>query len=418
MPRHQAGLVAMKQSRTRKQRLPLSLVAAAALVAGGATAADKGAGGRLTDSLEVDAYHRLIQGIEGRQGAYAEGLAEQLLSLGQALQREGRHEEAVEVFKRGTHVARINDGLYSSQQIPLVRGQIASHIALGQLEQADERQHYLYRVEIRSLERGEARAQALMQQARWQYDAYRLGLGEQDYHRLMSMWDLYRLALSDIADREAEPSPELLPPLYGMLKAQYLIAGYDLDSSAAYESETDYMSRQQYNRFAAYRAQSFDKGNAVLRAIYEVQELSETPDGSLGTAKALAEIGDWHLWHGERDQAMAAYGEALAELVERDDAQDQIAALFGEPRALPAIEGVSRLPPAAAEPGENVVSLQFGVTARGQVVDIDRLDDNEALDGKANRLMRKLRKTVFRPRFQDGEPVDTEQVVRNYAFTE
>ncbi len=35
---------------------------------------------------------------------------------------------------------------------------------------------------------------------------------------------------------------------------------------------------------------------------------------------------------------------------------------------------------------------------------------------QANRLMRKLRKTKFRPRFENGEPVDTEKMVRAYGI--
>jgi tetratricopeptide (TPR) repeat protein len=176
-------------------------------------------------------YRDAIRAIETSHGAYGADLPEQILSLGHTLQNQGRHREAVELFKRGVHLSRINDGLYSPQQLPLLQGQIASHIALGQYADADERQHYMYRVQVRSMEQGELRAQALMQQARWQYNAYHLGLGAAGFTRLMSMWDLYRLALNDIIDREGQESPLLLPPLTGMLQAQYLIADYKPEAS-------------------------------------------------------------------------------------------------------------------------------------------------------------------------------------------
>ncbi|MCB1849088.1 MAG: hypothetical protein KDI04_17395, partial [Halieaceae bacterium] len=54
-----------------------------------------------------------------------------------------------------------------------------SHIALGQYAEADDLQQYLYRVELRALESGEERANALVQQANWQFNAHRLGLGWQ-----------------------------------------------------------------------------------------------------------------------------------------------------------------------------------------------------------------------------------------------
>ena len=46
-----------------------------------------------------------ISQIESRDGAYAAGLPEQMLSLGLALQQQNRHGEAIDAFKRGVHLA-------------------------------------------------------------------------------------------------------------------------------------------------------------------------------------------------------------------------------------------------------------------------------------------------------------------------
>jgi tetratricopeptide (TPR) repeat protein len=373
----------------------------------------------IADSIDVEIYRDAITRAESEFGAYGSALPEQLLSLGQALQRQGRHEEALDLFKRGAHVARINDGLYSRQQVPLLHGEISSHIALGQLAEADERQQALYRVQIRSLDAGELRAQALMQQAGWQLNAYQAGLGNPGFGRLLNMWDLYRLALTDIAARDGDTSRQLLPPLYGMLRAQYLIAGYDTVASGGGTGtgvESDYLNRQEYNRFSAYRSQSFDKGSAVIRAIYEIEQEQAEVD-RVASAAVLAQLGDWYLIHGEHDSAERAYLDAQRELVERDDAQQQIQHLFGEPIALPSLAGVRPLPAVAPVEQADLV-LEFDVTKRGRVVNLERLDETEGVSGKVNRLMRQLRKTPFRPRFDSGEPVDTEKVVRAYVIAD
>jgi hypothetical protein len=363
-------------------------------------------------------YRDAIRAIETSHGAYGADLPEQILSLGHTLQNQGRHREAVELFKRGVHLSRINDGLYSPQQLPLLQGQIASHIALGQYADADERQHYMYRVQVRSMEQGELRAQALMQQARWQYNAYHLGLGAAGFTRLMSMWDLYRLALNDIIDREGQESPLLLPPLTGMLQAQYLIADYKPEED--YGEADDLGTRQQMSRFNAYRAQSYDKGSAVILAMYGIEQKQEQQtaqaeeDKGLASANALVMLGDWRLWHEEREDALQAYREAMAELVDRDDAQLHIDRLFGQPVMLPNLHGVRALPEVDDHEVGDIL-LEFGVTARGRVVDLDWIDDNEVVNrARANRIMRQLRKTRFRPRFEAGEPVDTENIVRAY----
>ncbi len=362
---------------------------------------------------QEQSFRKTIAGIESSQGAYGSALSEQLLSLGLALQSQGQHDEAVGLFKRGVHLARINDGLYSTQQIPLLQGQIASHIALGDYAQADERQHYMYRVQIRNKDNGEPLTKALMQQANWQRSAYFLGIGVQGYIRIMNMWDMYRLALNEIIAREGDTSPKLLLPLHGMLEAQYLISEYDWEGQS-HSSSDDLGARQELNRFMAYRAQSYQKGSAVITAIHDI-ELEREGAQSVATAQALTMLGDWQLWHDKRDTAWQTYQEAMVELAERDDAQVQIDHLFGEPVALPDVSGVRPLPP-TVDTAEADILLEFGVTERGRVVNLERVDEDESdsRNPKAYRLMRKLRKTRFRPRFEAGQPIETEKIVRAF----
>ena len=297
----------------------------------------------------------------------------------------------------------------------MLQREIASHLALGQYAEADERQAYLYRVQMRSQEAGITRARAFMQQAQWQYTAYRLALDGQAFARVMSMWDLYRLALTDIMSREGDTSAMLLEPLEGMLLAQYLIADFDMQSLNNAGGSADGFSLQhQQNRFSAYRAQSYKRGRAVIQAIYDIQK-AQHGDHSLETARSRAMLGDWMLWHGERDAAMKAYREAVAELTPREDAEVSLLSLFGEPEELPSIEGASQLPE-PVDPEQANLRLQFGVDSRGKVVDLERIDENELNDAMANRVMRQLRRTQFRPRLAMGEPQDTETVTRAYEI--
>jgi len=384
------------------------LTSAAAPFAHGAQELAAGAGQR-----DIADYQRAIAEIEGSQGAYGAHLSEPLLGLGMALQAQGRHDEAIALFKRGVHLTRVNEGLYSTRQIPLLQGEINSHIALGNYGTADVRQRYLYRVQLRGIDGGEPLTNAYMQQASWQYDAYRLGVGPYDYARLMNMWDLYRLALNDVISREGETSPDLIAPLEGMLRTQYLIAGYQWEDRPA--TGDDVRARQQLHLFSAYKAQSYEKGSVVIRALRSVeQEQPVTPQRQLDAARALVMLGDWHLYHDEREEAFTAYRQAHAELAGLGDAQAEVGKLFGEPVALPDIDGLRELP--RVDPEDGNLLVQFTVNERGRTRDIERLDDNEAIDGGANRLLRQLRKTRFRPRFEQGEAVETQNVVRAYRL--
>ena len=368
------------------------------------------------DTPDIKAYRDVVVGIETDLGTYASKLPEKLLNLGLALQAQGRHGEALGIFKRGTQLARINNGLYSATQIPMIQGEITSYMARGELLEADQRQQYMYKVQQRSLNNPESRTQAMMQQANWQYIAYQLGIGKQRYDRLLNMWDLYRGALTNITEREGDSSVNLLSPLHGLLQTQYLISGYQGESSSGgLNSDSNFSVRNQQNRFNAYRAKSYKQGRAVIKAIYDVEK-AQTEDQFLATAEALVMLGDWMMWHGNREPAEQTYREAIGELAELDDAEEQIKRLFGEPVALPAINSVHILPPVVAEE-EGDILVEFGVTERGRVRDLTWLDENEENKGRVNRLLRKLRSTRFRPRFEDMIPVSTERITHAYKIT-
>ncbi len=366
------------------------------------------------DTEEIQAIRDALAGIESDQGAYAEALPEQMISLGLALQQQGRHRDAVAVFKRGVHLARINNGLYSVEQIPFIRGEIRSNLAVGELTEVDQRQDYLLQVQQRNRVGGERYIQALMQQASWQLNAYQQGIDDKEHilGRLLSMWDLYRLAFSDVMDREGATSPKLLPPLHGMLKAQYLIAAYQ----ARVSNNEGYATRAAQRRFNISLGQNYKKGNAVIRSIYEVEHTRYGGHG-LPVAKTLVVLGDWMLWHNRREAANEVYLNALRELAELDDAQVQIEHMFGEPVALPDIDGIRPLPPAvAADQGD--ILLEFGVNPRGHVIDLVRLDEGEDDKDEAKRLMGRVRTTKFRPRYANGEPILTEKIVKAYVIVQ
>lgn len=377
------------------------------------TAADIADGSAAVAGDDLDAYYAALESAELRGGAYNDELTEPLLGLAMALQARGEHGDALALFKRGAHLARINDGLHSSRQIPLLRGEIASLIASGDYAVADDRQRYLYRVQLRGRERGERLAEAYMEHADWQYQAYRLRLESEGFDRLINMANLYQAALKDVVEHEGDTSPAMLPPLHGLLRAQYLIAGYDLSPLTQAPVE-DVRARQNLYRFAAYKRQSYATGQSIIQAMHDIS--SRAPDARqrvLDSAHTLAMLGDWHLWNDQPQAAERAYAEAWAELAGLDDAQDQASALLGAPVALPALAGLEPLPPEAQD-DPAAVQLMFSITASGRTRSLRRLDENAELDGRALRLMRTLRTTRFRPRFEAGQPAETQQLVKAF----
>jgi len=244
-----------------------------------------------------------------------------------------------------------------------------------------------------------------MQHAVWQRQAYEAGIGEQPFARLINMWSLYRLALTEFAKIDGDASPTLLPPLYGMLRAQYLISGFVGETTSGNFRTSGIFGEEEAQQIG-YRSQSYKQGSAVIRAIYDIRQAQEGT-GEADLASLMLMLGDWQLWHGKRSDALNTYAELYGELADGDAAQSLREQLLGTPQPLPRLPGVRALPEPLGEQ-EGGLLLEFKVSERGRVKDVVRLDDNGRNDEKAGDVINRLRRTPFRPRFSDGMPVDTE----------
>jgi hypothetical protein len=483
-------------------------------------------------------YRNYIQSMEASGGAFASGLTEQLLGLGLNLQALDRHAEAAAVLKRGVHVSRVQSGLYSADQIPLLRAEIRSLIALQRFDEVDEHQRYLARVESEALEGSAASIAALLDQGAWAEQAWELKLGEQEAHleHLARSWDYYLLAYNQSVKLYGDQSPELLKSLEGMLRLQYRFA--NLQRQSASQSSFGNSSYRQTTALGG----AFRRGEAVLSAIYGLKIQNGSSAGE--QASDLTRLGDWAWWMGKRSNARKYYEQAwhrvtlpptdtqdesgamgepgateapgpttdeteapsaaadnlsladvagddadvtedagtpedvktpnqnaadkssgessVASLAPADDPESEPrvdgasqpllaielggppvddpvmrAALFESPSPLPDIDGIRALPPFRRDATGPLV-VQFRLNESGKITQLERLgvepvqeteatspdtdtEEEEAVseptiksDPNVDRLLRKMRKTRFRPRFEGGKPVTTDMIVWSF----
>ena len=477
-------------------------------------------------------YRNYIRSMEASSGAFAPGLNEQLLGLGLNLQALDRHAEAAAVLKRGVHVSRVQSGLYSADQIPLLRAEIRSLTALQRFDEVDEHQRYLARVESEALEGSAASIAALLDQGAWAEQAWELKLGEQEAHleHLARSWDYYLLAYNQSVKLYGDQSPELLKSLEGMLRLQYRFA--KLQRQSASQSS---FGNSNYRQTTALGG-AFRRGEAVLSTIYGLKLQNGSSAGE--QASDLTRLGDWAWWMGKRSNARKYYEQAwhrvtlpppdtqdesgateepspttneteapsaaadnlgLADVAGNDtDATDDAglpediktpnqnaadkssdatsvasqapaadaesaprvdgasqplvaielggppvddpmmrAALFESPSPLPDIDGVRALPPFRRDATGPLV-VQFRLNESGKITQLERVvvepvqeteatspdtdtEEDEAVaqpaiksDPHVDRLLRKMRKTRFRPSFEGGKPVATDMIVWSF----
>jgi tetratricopeptide (TPR) repeat protein len=368
---------------------------------------------------DTTAYQFYIADMEGRDGPYAAGLSEQLLGLGNVYQNQGLHEAAIKVFKRGVHISRVNSGLQGAGQIPLLQGMIRSLVAQGKYDKADEKQYYLYRVQRKVYKAGAPQmSNAMLEHAAWERQAYYLTVGDVAFTRLLTMWELYGAALSNIAKSAGNYSVELLEPLGGLLQTQYMISSYSGEPQSQFVAggfaDANYRDE---NRFSGIRASNYKQGQSVIAALREVYDYNDGEE-STQSARTWVQMGDWHQWHGKRESALEAYLQAWDEFEAMDDGSGLLTEYFGSPVLLPDLPGVPRdlVPP---EQISGYAEVSYYINPRGRLKSVEVLK-MEPADGTESRppvgLLRQLKRMHYRPVLVDREPTATETIHKRYAY--
>ena len=134
------------------------------------------AGGQTADRVdtsEIERYERDINETAGREGLYSIGLREQYVSLGELYQKNNEHENAIKAFEDAMHIDRVNEGLFTEKQIPLVENIIESYTAMADFDAVNDQQAYLYYVNQRAYAADDPRLLAAKENwADWNVESY------------------------------------------------------------------------------------------------------------------------------------------------------------------------------------------------------------------------------------------------------
>ena len=377
------------------------------------------------------AYEAHIAGLEGRGGPYAAELSEQLLGLGAVYQAHERHAEAIPIFKRGAHIARVNHGLHNVRQIPILKRLIQSLLAVGDVAAASDRQHHLFKIQREYYgEEGDGYVRAILERAEWEEEA--LGLkrppGPHDsraegvFARQVKILDLYNLALSTIKEQDGDHSEKLAAPLARIMGVRYDIA---LRGDASREELGYHMQISSYrhidpNDTERILLSNYRHGKRNLETMREVYQ-SNADGESPRPPQALVFLGDWHLLHGKRDSARDAYLAAWDELSALADGARELERLFGEPAPLPELPGRPRAQSAIQPPDEisGYAEVSYMVSAGGRVRNLELRAVEPVQEGAGNGprlLIKRLKNRQFRPMMVNRELVGTGTINERYAY--
>ena len=330
------------------------------------------------------AAEQALREMERRLGPYHPDLAPALVETANLSLAIGNIEAAEQYLDQALHNARVNNGLYGDQQLPILRGLLDLFLLSGDREGFEERAAYQLRLlgaGLPPFEAGELQAateffdvslDALLD-ASWEgrdRDVLRL------HDRFESMTEQV-CADPSVADTWCQPLTFRLGRFYYLLEYKLDVLVDDPRLERGF-TDPSWQSLDREPRLEALQRRLFIRGELVFERL-----LSLKPDDH----DALSALADWHWFYKKRDQATKLYRRACAAEPQRFESAGPLPEY---PRL--AYKVAFRDVPVSVE-------LSTTVTERGQPRDLDLAALEPEAEGVPGSLKRALRNMVFRPAF-------------------
>ena len=376
----------------------------------------------------VDQYEHSISELQQAHGVFYDRIGEELTGLGIAYRNLGQYPEALAAFNRALHISRVNNGLQNLQQLPILEQIIAINTATGDWAALDQNYQYLYWINRRSLGATDLRLLPVIDRlAGWHLNAYTLAVDPLSFNHLLSANTLFLDAAAIIETNYGPYDQRLINPLYGIAMANYQMAfhAYNSGDYVDFRSSTTNPNRlelmlEEEGAIQELISHTYRTGKmAMLRVIDINAHNPDMPATARGTA--LIYLGDWYLLFNRRSTANETYALAYARLTESGMHKAEIDKLFEHPRSLPALQMpvVNQLDDAKEDNDNNYVLAKFDVSKTGKATNIEIIEAKPADDELIQRRAKDaIRATRFRPRLEDGQPVETTDVNIRYVFHE
>lgn len=371
---------------------------------------------------DIQRYQQMLEQLEQAGGPYDSALAEPLAALGQHYRGSGDLATAQAVLQRALHVVRVNDGLYSERQVPILQSLLDIYRFGGQWLELDERYDYYFRL----FGHGkppftDIRLRAALGYLRWQREALRLGIDEQDDRRLLSLYQLNQQLLDAVAGEpglawkwQREFTLSQLKNLY-LLQDRIAPAIHTRGLVYAAPALASGWEEQDIHRKQLERIQQ-DGGARGARLLDAVMQHQGAPAG-IELARLHLAKGDWFQWLGREPQAAREY-ESVVAILQESGEEKLLQQWLGQPVELPD-NGVFWQPAFVLQNSPPaVIQLTYDVSVRGKVSNLSSDTTAEGEVSGAKRLKRKLRQVKFRPRWGSGGAEPVERLQRVYSLIE
>lgn len=362
---------------------------------------------------------------EAEKGPYSPTLTEDFLSLAALYEESGQYLLSIGALGRAQQVSRVNNGLFSLDQVDIVEEILANGLAADDYSEFDSLQRYL--VDLANRNPDDPRSATVLNdvgdryvQAFEHYVAtptepqltvnvnVNMGIGPPlpgDFDRPLTSKDRARMALvwARMSYNRAT---------HAALRTD----AYDVGDLLGLEDkiiETYYLTLTHPKLLGDGRIQPLRGGEAVLKA--QIENSSNFEDSPVAVARAIVELADWHLIYSRNGTALDEYQSAYDLLTSTLADEAAIAALLSPelPVALPDFSDHTR-----GETGYlGYIDAAVEFNRYGSVTDVEILDRSpEASKSIERRLRRRIYQSRFRPRFVGGDLLRSDAFMARYYF--
>jgi tetratricopeptide (TPR) repeat protein len=390
-----------------------------------------------TTQLSVDSRDEILAQIqtqldllESSRDAYDIGISELSLELGAHYAELGYYDQSLEAYRRALHIARINYGLTSEQQLPILEQFLELYEEAGYLEEIDtlfNKMLLIYGENHDAWSPEMANLYELI--GSWHLAAYYHQIDENPVSHLVSA----NIALSNahkIGMAQSDNSYNF--NLYNLLSlTNWELSTFYIDNTKSDLSNENVMYSRQTS---AHIMNSFRGGREML---LEGIEAAEKSGNTENIVRATLMFADWNQMFNRVQTALDNYIKAYNQ-VDKLPQDNSLRLSFNTPHALPNFDQ-SEFSVELGRRENYEIELSFDVTQWGRPSNITLVEEpaeaeaeteedlaneetNEApaaviseeeqrqKNDAVRQAMSTIRNTVFRPAFADGQPTDYQNV--------
>ncbi len=355
-----------------------------------------------SDQPGVSDFLEQIDRIEASSSAFNPQLAEVYMSLGKSLIDEGNFPDAQDALRRGVQIERINYGLDSLSQTPHLLLLADLDYALGNSKAAQKALENVYSVSSKHYGTKDSRMLPVLDQLlAWQTDRYQDTPAKGNFDHVVAA-EVIALRIAKVVDSSILRKDPQAPYYFRKLAAvQYLIANHikrhGLPTDIGFEFTTGNSVKAASPSAATHTYYRRGKA-ALLSRVDSIIQQSNTDIFS--QASAIAELADWYLIFGQKQQAASAYQVAF-DTLKSDEISDQVRNdFFALPKKIdfPFVESNGTV-------NQDTLEVSLWITETGRARDIKIINPPDTLTNEDTKTVRSgLLKTRFRPRLIEGSP--------------